>query len=367
MNQKIDVAAYIWPAYTGKEPRTKMFWPEGIGEWETVREAKPKFEGHLWPRKPLWGYTDEADPTVMEMQINEALRHGVNVFIYDWYWFDERPFLEQCLNEGFLKARNNRDMKFYLMWANHDANYSWDRRISSCEERRTVIWKGTTNTDNFKIIGRRWLEKYFTLPNYYKIDNKPLISIYDLRNFIDTFGSIEKTAEMMTWLDDEAKNYGLDGIIEVRRADGLDGIEQFAPDDIMILGMGGELIARIISDAPWTKNKSINLCLQPMTHPEYLREFLLENGYEIIDEAIAEEEKIYQIILARFSGEKQSHAPEELLLGRINIARGGDALVRLGEHWISVIERRADGKRTSGADVSEDTELIQRIKIAIGR
>ena len=167
--------------------------------------------------------------------------------------------------------------------------------------------------------------------------------------------------------EENIKNYGLDGKIEVRRADGLDGIEQFAPDDIMILGMGGELIARIISDAPWTKNKSINLCLQPMTHPEYLRGFLLENGYEIIDEAIAEEEKIYQIILARFSGEKQSLAPEELLLGRINIAGGGDALVRLGEHWISVIERRADGKRTSGADVSEDTELIQRIKIAIGR
>ena len=167
--------------------------------------------------------------------------------------------------------------------------------------------------------------------------------------------------------EENIKNYGLDGKIEVRRADGLDGIEQFAPDDIMILGMGGELIARIISDAPWTKNKSINLCLQPMTHPEYLRGFLLENGYEIIDEAIAEEEKIYQIILARFSGEKQSLAPEKLLLGRINVARGGDALVRLGEHWISVIERRADGKRTSGADVSEDTELIQRIKIAIGR
>ena len=239
MNQKIDVAAYIWPAYTGKEPRTLMFWPEGTGEWETVREAKPKFEGHLWPRKPLWGYTDEADPTVMEMQINEALRHGVNVFIYDWYWFDERPFLEQCLNDGFLKARNNGDMKFYLMWANHDANYSWDRRISSSEERRTVIWKGTTNTENFKIIGRRWLEKYFTLPNYYKIDNKPLISIYDLRNFIDTFGSIEKTAEMMTWLDDEAKNYGLDGIhfqvihtgINSLNLSGVDG--EVVAEDIM--------------------------------------------------------------------------------------------------------------------------------------
>ena len=173
-------------------------------------------------------------------------------------------------------------------------------------------------------------------------------------------GPIERARENI-------KKYGLETRLAATQANGLCGIDAYAPEDIMILGMGGELIARIISDAPWTKNKSINLCLQPMTHPEYLREFLLENGYEIIDEAIAEEEKIYQIILARFSGEKQSLAPEELLLGRINIARGGDALVRLGEHWISVIERRADGKRTSGADVSEDTELIQRIKIAIGR
>ena len=210
--QKYDVAAYIWPAYTGKEPRTKMFWPEGMGEWETVRAAKPKFEGHLWPRRPLWGYTEEADPAVMEMQINEALRHGVNVFIYDWYWYDQRPFLEQCLNEGFLKARNNQDMKFYLMWANHDANYSWDRRISFCKQRHTTIWRGTTDVHNYKKIAKHWFEDYFTRPNYYKIDNKPLISIYELNCFINTCGGVEKTAEMMTWLNDEAKQYGLEGV-----------------------------------------------------------------------------------------------------------------------------------------------------------
>ena len=113
--QKYDVAAYVWPSYTGDEPRTRIFWPKGMGEWETVMEAKPKFEGHLWPRRPLWGYVNEADPAVMEMQISQAVSHGVNVFIYDWYWYDGRPFLENCLNDGFLKARNCRDMRFYLM------------------------------------------------------------------------------------------------------------------------------------------------------------------------------------------------------------------------------------------------------------
>ena len=83
--RKYDVAAYIWPAYTGTEPRTRIFWPEGMGEWETVREMRPRFEGHQWPRKPLWGYCDEANPDVMRMQIDAAADHGVNVFIYDWY------------------------------------------------------------------------------------------------------------------------------------------------------------------------------------------------------------------------------------------------------------------------------------------
>ncbi|MBR2353513.1 MAG: glycoside hydrolase family 99-like domain-containing protein [Clostridia bacterium] len=212
MKQNIDVAAYIWPAYTGKEPRTRLFWPEGIGEWETVQKALPKFEGHKWPRKPLWGYQDEADPSVMEMQIEEALAHGVNTFIYDWYWFDGRPFLEQCLNDGFLKAKNNEKMKFFLMWANHDANYLWDRRNASEDYRATVIWQGKTDLANFYVIGKRWLDQYFTLPNYYKIDGKPLISIYDLANFINSFGSVETTRDAMLWLDEEAKKYGLPGV-----------------------------------------------------------------------------------------------------------------------------------------------------------
>ena len=37
-------------------------------------------------RANLWGYVNEADPYVMEMEIQAAVDHGVNVFIYDWYW-----------------------------------------------------------------------------------------------------------------------------------------------------------------------------------------------------------------------------------------------------------------------------------------
>ena len=103
-----DIAAFIWPSYTGDEPRTRIFWPEGYGEWQTVKAMTNRgYEGCRWPRIPTWGYVNEADSRVMEMQINCAVSYGVNVFIYDWYWYDNRPFLENCLNDGFLKADNN--------------------------------------------------------------------------------------------------------------------------------------------------------------------------------------------------------------------------------------------------------------------
>jgi len=78
-----DVAAYVWPAYH-PDDRAKIFWPLGIGEWETIMGNKPKFEGHDQPHFPIWGYVNEADRYVMEMEIAAAADHGVNVFIYGW-------------------------------------------------------------------------------------------------------------------------------------------------------------------------------------------------------------------------------------------------------------------------------------------
>lgn len=209
--KKYDIAAYIWPSYTGQDGRTRIFWPEGNGEWETVRNAKALFPGHIWPRVPLWGYVDEADPYVMQMEIDAAVDHGVNVFIYDWYWYDNRPFLEGCLNDGFLKAKNRSKMKFYLMWANHDATYRWDRRISTIDET-TAVWNGTVTKEQFRIIGERWLNKYFSQPEYYQIENRPVVAIYDMQNFINSFGCIKNAAEEMERLELKAIEYGFKGI-----------------------------------------------------------------------------------------------------------------------------------------------------------
>jgi len=241
MQKRYDVAAYVWPAYTGDEPRTRMFWPEGMGEWESVKKAVGKFPGHNWPRKPLWGYVNEADPYVMEMQIDAAADHGVNVFIYDWYWYDRRPFLENCLNDGYLKARNNDRVKFYLMWANHDVNNLWDRRLSQTLNEN-VIWQAAVNRPEFERIADRLIDRYFGHPSYYTIAGKPVFMIYDLQNLLKGLGGAEATRDAFDWFRARAVQAGLPGLhlqmcmfIQTFDLSGVDGGATATPSEIIEL------------------------------------------------------------------------------------------------------------------------------------
>jgi len=210
ISKQYDIAAYVWPSYH-PDDRAKIFWPEGIGEWQTVMKNKPKFEGHEQPRYPLWGYINEADPYVAEMEINAAADHGVNVFIFDWYWYDGMPFLEGQLNDGYLKARNNDRVKFYLMWANHDVDMLWDKRNAG-KPNDALIWKGSVDRHEFEIICHRVIDKYFSHPSYYKIDGKPCFMIYDLNNLIQGLGGIKETKDALEWFRKETVKAGFKGL-----------------------------------------------------------------------------------------------------------------------------------------------------------
>jgi len=52
--KQYDIAAFVWPSYH-PDDRAKIFWPDGIGEWQTVISNKPKFEGHQQPFQPSGG------------------------------------------------------------------------------------------------------------------------------------------------------------------------------------------------------------------------------------------------------------------------------------------------------------------------
>ena len=149
--------------------------------------------------------------------------------------------------------------------------------------------------------------------------------------------------------------------IAVCHTDGLTGIEAYSPTDIIICGMGGELIAEIIKRAEWSKSRSIRLILQPMTHADKLRKFLCDEGYLIIDEALAKEEKVYQIICAEYRGDAVEYSPIELIFGKQNIARGGEELKIYAEYVRSVYETKIRGKQSAGANTTEEETIVSKI------
>lgn len=159
------------------------------------------------------------------------------------------------------------------------------------------------------------------------------------------------------------KRYGVGERLIALRCDGLSALHPYDPEDILILGMGGELITGILRAAPWVKDGHRRLILQPMTHPEILRRFLLTEGYSIVDETLVREDKIYGILCAEYVGETERYDDLELLFGRENLRRGGELIEELLLRWERVLGERVRGKRVAGADTSEEDELLRKIEI----
>lgn len=205
--RKYDIAAFYWPNYH-YDSRLEFLFPDKKGEWQTIWNAKPKKPGEYQPRVPLWGYQNEAAPRVMNEKINAAVTHGVNVFIFDWYWYDDKPLLEACLDNGFLRVNHGR-MRFYIMWANHDATSYWDRRDS---DKTRIYWRGSVNRTVFDTIVNRMIGKYFTRPSYYKIGGKPVFAIYHLDNFIKGLGGAKAAREALEYFRKRTIEAGFPGL-----------------------------------------------------------------------------------------------------------------------------------------------------------
>lgn len=97
--------------------------------------------------------------------------------------------------------------------------------------------------------------------------------------------------------------YGLSDKISTVLSNGLEKIPNDT-EEIIICGMGGTLIAEILGNAEWIKNKNIHLVLQPMTHSYDVRKFLCENGFYIDTEKFCTDDgRDYVVISAYYSGE----------------------------------------------------------------
>ena len=110
------------------------------------------------------------------------------------------------------------------------------------------------------------------------------------------------------------KQHGAENNIKVIKSDGLRDVPEC--DDVIIAGMGGELIARIVTECSFT-NENTRFILQPMTKAEILRRELYTNGFEITEERTAlSAGKTYTVMLVKFTGAKQEISDKFAFFGK---------------------------------------------------
>lgn len=113
--------------------------------------------------------------------------------------------------------------------------------------------------------------------------------------------------------------FGLSDKIQTRLSDGLQEVRTDEVDDVVIAGMGGELIRDILCAAPWIKDEKKRLILQPMTHHEDLIQWLYQNGFAVnAQKAALDEGKYYTILSATFDGEEHSADLFSCIIGRLS-------------------------------------------------
>lgn len=98
--------------------------------------------------------------------------------------------------------------------------------------------------------------------------------------------------------------YGVGEELRFLLSDGLQGLRAGDADDIVIAGMGGQLILRMVAETPWLRSSEKQLVLQPMSNVPQLRTGLWELGFSIQEEhACLDSGKVYSAFSARFTGE----------------------------------------------------------------
>lgn len=92
----------------------------------------------------------------------------------------------------------------------------------------------------------------------------------------------------------------LEMFIETRLGSGLSVLDPGEAETIVMAGMGGHLISELLNDGKEVAQSTKELILQPMSVPNYLRHFLEDHQYVILEEALVQEgQRIYEIIRVR--------------------------------------------------------------------
>lgn len=164
--------------------------------------------------------------------------------------------------------------------------------------------------------------------------------------------------------------YGLLDYIETRLSDGLESLKSGEGDTLVIAGMGGPLMERILEQGGSVTESFREMILQPQSDIPHFRKFIREKGWEIIQEnMILEDGKYYPMmkVVKKTSEEQLPYAKEEEWFGRFLLKEKNPVLKEylLRELRIrnEILERlhKSDGEGVQSriTEIEEEKQIIE--------
>jgi hypothetical protein len=144
-------------------------------------------------RKPILGWYDESNPECADWQIKWAVEHGIHFFMVDWYWCQGNRHLEHWVHDAYGKAKYRQYLKWAIMWANHNP-------------------PNTHSAEDWRQVTQYWIDHYFSMPEYYRIDNRPAVFIWAPQNVRHDLGGSGEAAKLYAMSQEMAKAAGYPGI-----------------------------------------------------------------------------------------------------------------------------------------------------------
>ncbi|HCJ08070.1 MAG TPA: methyltransferase type 11 [Lachnospiraceae bacterium] len=190
------IIAYYLPQFYETEYNNK-WWGKGFTEWVRVKNAKPLYENHNQPKIPLnHNYYNLLDKHTVEWQTELAKNYGIDGFAYYHYWFEGNLLLEKPA-ENLLKWKDI-NQNFFFFWANH----TWYQANNG--KKKVLIEQVDGGEKDWK-RHYQYMRKFFLDNRYIKINNKPVIGIYNMSSLVNPDSMIDLWNVM-------ARNDGFDGV-----------------------------------------------------------------------------------------------------------------------------------------------------------
>lgn len=186
------IAYYLPQFHRVKE--NDQWWGDGFTEWVALNNSKSYFSSQKIRMPTELGQYDLLDPAVLTKQYALASKYGIDAFCMWSYWFgDGEVLLEKPLQ---VILDNDIPVRYCIAWANHSW-YNKTKGLLLKEQKYLGV------DDYRKFYG--YIRSHILSDNYYKINGRPVFTIYDPK-------SIPDLSEFITTFNDLAREDGFSGM-----------------------------------------------------------------------------------------------------------------------------------------------------------